>query len=399
MFHLPHDRILALQSVAIDAGLADRATLDLLLAGLPPRYVATLPSGGSPAVRFGLVLNELNKTPPLLDGTFPLEVWLHAAIAHLGTHPASLEFRAALRALTGRRAPAIVGSPPSPPPAAAPLHVAVATRAEGPRLVALQAAYASGNLVVFAGADLSAAAGLPTLSALAAGLLSRLRAEKKPEEAIGEVEDLLRKGRLVDALSAVKLALGRQEFDIAVGRACDDKGRDVPEVARAIASLAPRLRAVITTNLDRFLERAFGGDWEAITAATGDLAQRRHYIFKIHGTLSDRSTWVFSRDQYDAAVFGPPQARDAFSALFRACPLLFVGCGLQDDDLDHTFARVRALSGGQPPAHYALVPAGVAPFKRKQLEDAGLRLIQYDDPDGKHAEVARILRSLEASGS
>jgi len=268
----------------------------------------------------------------------------------------------------------------------------------GPRLTDLHAAYATGNLIVYGGAGISAAAGLPTWPALAANLLTRLRTENASPDAIAEVDDLLKRGHLIDALSAIKHALGAPEFDLAVEKACNDKPHPIPEVAQAIATLEPKLRAVLTTNLDHFLERAFAGAWPALTRPPGDLASRRGYILKFHGTLFDRSTWVFSRDQYDRATFASPTTRDTLAALFRTCPILFVGCGLADDDLDQTFAAIRALSGDQPPVHFALVAANsMPPFRRKKLETAGLRLIEYDNADGRHAELPRTLRTLAAA--
>ena len=109
------------------------------------------------------------------------------------------------------------------------------------------------------------------------------------------------------------------------------------------------------------------------TRATGDIAARRQYILKLHGTVAERDTWVFSREQYDHHSFASPLMKGAFEALLRTCPVLFVGCGLADDDLDQTFGAVRALSGDPPPVHFALVPAGVAPFRRKKIEAAGVR--------------------------
>lgn len=265
---------------------------------------------------------------------------------------------------------------------------------DSPLLADLRAAYATGNLIVFAGAGISVAAGLPTWPELARQVLGLVRAAGASDDAVAEVEHLVKLGRLVDALSAAKEALGGHELEIAIEKAVDDTGRPPPEVVAAIAALAPRLRAVVTTNLDRFLERAFGGEWEHFTTPAGDLAQRRGYILKLHGTRGDRSSWVFTRRQYDRALFGRPELRATFEALFRTCPILFVGCGLADDDLDQTFAAIRALSGEQPPTHFAIVPDPVPPFRRKMLEQAGLRLLRYANVDGAHAEVPALLRSL-----
>ena len=254
----------------------------------------------------------------------------------------------------------------------------------------LRDAYATGDLVVFAGAGVPAAAGLPTWPTLAQGLRNRLHTDGKPPELIGEVDELIQRRQLIDALSAIKHALGAHEFDLAVEKAVDDHALPVPDVATAIAELEPRLRAVVTTNLDRFLERAFAGNWDALTNPPGDLVQRRRYILKLHGTRIDRGTWVFTREQYDQATFGWQQHRAIFEALFHAHPILFVGYGLTDDDFDQTLASTRALAGASPPRHFALLLRPVSPYRRTKLEKAGLRLLEYDN----HGEVPGILRSL-----
>lgn len=251
-------------------------------------------------------------------------------------------------------------------------------------------AYAGGDLVVFVGAGISAAAGLLSWRQLTQEFLDRLRGEGKAPSVVDEVDELIRGRQFIDALSAIKQALGAHEFNLAVEKAVDDSALQVPDVARAIAELEPKLRAVITTNLDRFLERAFGGNWDALCAPTGDLVQRRRYILKLHGTRNDRSTWVFTREQYDHSTFGWPLHRSTFEAHFRAHPVLFVGYGLTDDDFDMTLAATRALAGAQPPQHFALLPAPVPPFRRTKLENAGLRLLEYDG----HADVPGILRSI-----
>ncbi|WP_437975766.1 SIR2 family protein [Sorangium sp. So ce295] len=254
----------------------------------------------------------------------------------------------------------------------------------------LRAAYSTGNLVVFVGAGVPAAAGLDDWPRLAKRLRRRLQSEGKPQQVLAEVGDLIRKGQLVDALSAAKLALGEHEFNLAVENAVDDSKLVVPDVAAAIAELRPKLRAVITTNLDSIMERAFLGAWPTLTAPTGDLAQRREYILKLHGTRLDRSTWVFTRDQYDQATFGRPQHRAIFEAIFRAYPILFVGYGLIDDDLEQTLGATRALAGGQPPQHFALLRDPLPPHRRKKLDDAGVRLLVYDN----HTDVPVLLRAI-----
>lgn len=254
----------------------------------------------------------------------------------------------------------------------------------------LRVAYATGDLVIFAGAGIAAAGGLPTWPKLALDLRDRLQREGKPADVLGEVDELIKQRQFIDGLSAVKHALGAPEFDLAVEKALDDSTFPVPDVAKAIAKLEPKLRAVLTTNLDRFLERAFAGNWDALTDPPSNLGHRTRYILKLHGTRIDRRTWVFTREQYDQATFGWSQQRSVFEALFRSHPILFVGYGLADDDFDQTLSATRALAGPNPPHHFALLPAPVGPYRRSKLEKAGLRLLVYDD----HADVPRILNSI-----
>ncbi len=104
---------------------------------------------------------------------------------------------------------------------------------------------------------------------------------------------------------------------------------------------------------------------------------------------------VFTRSQYDRVIWADPLFRTTFSALFLACPILFVGFGLVDDNFESLFAQIRALAGDQPPRHFALMPKGALPsFRRTRVEQAGVRVIEYPNLDGKHSDVARILEWL-----
>ena len=255
----------------------------------------------------------------------------------------------------------------------------------------LRGAFERGQLVIFAGAGVSAAGGLPLWPALAADLVERVRRSGKVDAA-EEAEQSLKRGRLVEALSAAQHALGAVTFGDAVAKSVDDRGKTVPEVARAIAGLRDKLQGVVTTNLDRFLERAGEGEWLETIRPVGDLAQQRGFLWKAHGTVQDRATWVFARAAYDRVMFGDPQYKATFGALYKARTFLFVGCGLSDDDLDLHLGEARALSGEQPPMHFALLEGPILSYRRKTLEDAGIRILAY--PRGQHDQVTSVLRML-----
>src|SRR5262249_3594751 len=115
---------------------------------------------------------------------------------------------------------------------------------------------------------------------------------------------------------------------------------------------------------------------------------------------TDRPTWIFTREEYERAVYADPKLLAPFSAFFHACPLLFVGYGPGDDDFRQVLSRVRALAGTQPPPRFVLAEAeALTPERRSKLEKAGVRVIAYPNPEGNHAEALKIIKALVASAS
>lgn len=81
-----------LHAAAIELGLYR----DALLAGLPRRFTAQLPTAPSPSAQFLMDLSNLNSTGSLTGGTVPLRVWLQSACALASTRPEALLFESAL---------------------------------------------------------------------------------------------------------------------------------------------------------------------------------------------------------------------------------------------------------------------------------------------------------------
>jgi hypothetical protein len=270
-----------------------------------------------------------------------------------------------------------------------------------PALGEIEEAYRAGKLVLVVGAGLSTAAKLPSPARLvelvAAYTTEReeaaAKAEKRPVDApmLAEIADLIEKAKRIDALSACKLALGSPDFCTFVERQINDVSVDLdelPPLAFAIAALRPSLRAVLTTNLDRLLDRAFVGAWQEFSRATGDIAQRKQFILKLHGALGDRATWVLTRDEHERALHLDRHLQTALGALFNACTLLFVGFDIAGEDFDQLLGRVTACAGTQPPRHFALVPDGmVGSYGKSRLGDTGVRLVHYADSRQRSARA------------
>ncbi|WP_437733613.1 SIR2 family protein [Sorangium sp. So ce1335] len=267
-----------------------------------------------------------------------------------------------------------------------------AVDASDPLIEVIREAYEARSLVIFAGSGVTAAAGLPAPGALAAAMSQRARGRGAEPELIAEIDQLIEQRRLFDAFSALQIALGPVEFAREISVRWSDDSAPVPGIARAIAALSPRLRAVLSTNLNKLFERAFRGHWDVYYQPTGDMASRSRYLFKLHGTLAVQSTWVVTREHrerllHDALV------QEAVAALLSSFPVLVVGCDLATDH-DGVLERLRARAGAGAPARFAVVPRTMSSYQRSELQRAGLQLLYFDP--GAEDEVGAVTALLHA---
>jgi len=105
------------------------------------------------------------------------------------------------------------------------------------------------------------------------------------------------------------------------------------------------IKAVLTTNYDNLMERAFikhdkdpvkiiydrRGDQEQIKT---EPTQNSPLVYKLHGSLDDIDSMVITEDNYIdfliSLIQGNPKVPDLISTMFRTCSILFIGYGLKD---------------------------------------------------------------------
>jgi hypothetical protein len=264
-----------------------------------------------------------------------------------------------------------------------------------PALREIEEAYTGGRLVLVVGPALPAAAGLSSHGEVLKLLLDRARKSKAWEEAaLGELAALVEKEKLPEAFSAAKGLLGPVYGDV-IEKALGGGERPVPPLGRAVAALEPKLSAVLTVNVDRFLERAFAGEWPVFVQAPGDLGRRRRFILKLRGTIEQQASWVLTQEELGREMMADTRNEAAFSALFMGRCLLFAGCDLGDPAIKGFLDRMAMLVAGQAPRHFALAPrASVGPYQRGALEKAGVVVV-----DCEAGEEAAALERLARPGA
>jgi hypothetical protein len=101
---------------------------------------------------------------------------------------------------------------------------------DDPALAEVRALYRAGDLVLFVGAGVSAAAGLPSWGGLVGQLVARANAHGV---AVDEIEGLVGKERFIDAMAAAESAVAGTELVAVVKEALDDRRRVVVAAQRA----------------------------------------------------------------------------------------------------------------------------------------------------------------------
>lgn len=106
MQYLQHDRLLDINTEAVDLGLHMRR--EELLGGLSNAYVAGLPTKADPAGQLLSDLIEMNKTPFIADNVVPLYRWLRNAAYALSVRPDKRDyFRGLADEVINQRAAAV----------------------------------------------------------------------------------------------------------------------------------------------------------------------------------------------------------------------------------------------------------------------------------------------------
>jgi hypothetical protein len=248
-------------------------------------------------------------------------------------------------------------------------------------------------LIVYVGAELSRAAGLPSRRELARSLLDALP-DETPVRRRRELAALAESDDLADAFTEFERELSPARMARELERVLRDDGIDPPALAQALASLGARVQGIVTPNLDRLLERAFASRLVPHTRPSMGLLQRDNWLLKLNGTLPERSSWVFTREQRARVRQRDPAYAQVLRALLIGKPMLFVGATLDDSVFDDAVAYVRDLSDGAPPKHWALLPRdGFGPSARAKLDDAGIAAITYTTEDEALGWLASLARS------
>lgn len=258
----------------------------------------------------------------------------------------------------------------------------------------------SGECVLFAGAGLSARAGVPTWTNFLFDLL-----------------EYAQKNGVIDASAAKSLAaaLNEGERDAAADGIVQMFGdhRDLLQSflqhyfqgPGPIASAHKLLQqipfaSVITTNYDRLLEEAFPtyAREGLLTPKEAELlldalSQKRHFILKLWGMVERMETLIFAPIEYREALSSNISFSKFMEGIFFSRTFFFIGMGLEGI---HDFLSGFVFRGISPRKHFALVAVTGSAWKaRAELLQRryNIEVIPFPETD-TYPEVETFLENL-----
>lgn len=166
-----------------------------------------------------------------------------------------------------------------------------------------------------------------------------------------------------------------------------------------------RQRLILTTNFDKLIEAAWAqslppGSRSFKVISNVDEKVFRSlkdyetpYLVKIHGSVDNTSSLVFSRSEYIKLAFGNSRYSAFLDAVLLNYTILFVGFSM-DDPAVSSLMEMYALNYPSSRPHYILVPEGgknnIAEINKKLRK---LSMIKYDASDN-HSKLPDLIDRL-----
>jgi len=244
--------------------------------------------------------------------------------------------------------------------------------------------------VLFAGAGLSAAAGLPGWKDLLRKIAESVT--DAPHERRDEIGALLDGDQLLHAASLLRETMGADAFNAGLASAL---GGGEPSPLHLQLQRIP-WRLIVTTNFDDLIERTFP-EWPSVTHRDAHeiarlLSDGRPFVLKAHGDIHRPETIVLGRGDFAKMVWGREDFQRTMSAILLTSPVIFAGYSHADEDFDLLMLEHVELFGTEGARRYAFMRVRTA-AERAQIEilrRKAIQLLAYRE----HEEVPAALESL-----
>ena len=263
------------------------------------------------------------------------------------------------------------------------------------------------GIVFWTGSGLSVQAGLPTWAELKKELLKDLRDRIENNDDVESKDKDLRALRSIEqdqnnwrSFERLKNQMGNTSYRTRIRRIFNSSSIEPPQIYERIWGLRPH--GMLTLNIDRLATKAYQYADTSKTLVTEfvgrEVASYTHvlksphpFLCNLHGTVEDQSSWVFTAPELNRI-----KADSGYQNFIRAClsakTIVFVGISADDIAVGGFLEDLSSL-GIDVGEHYWFTHRRDRETSR-WAEKHGVRLINYQAPNGEHGDLLEAMEDL-----
>ena len=217
------------------------------------------------------------------------------------------------------------------------------------------------------------------------------------------IEQLLSQKDLLSACEVIIAKIGTAEFNNVAQDAFRRPGFKPASIHETIYNLDARL--VITPNVDKIYEQYA----QATSCGTIVVKKQTEHdisnfirstdrvILKAHGSIDAPNEMIFSKYQYNEARYKYSGFYKLLDSLALTHTYVFIGCGLNDPDIRLTLENYNFGFPGCKPHYFVAADTAMNPdLEQSLLKNCNLKVIKYDNSDGKYEKLLPALNDLVA---
>ena len=231
---------------------------------------------------------------------------------------------------------------------------------------------------------------------------------KHQKRAIGdskvEIEALLDQRKYLYACELIVDLIGEHAF----GEEVQDEFRrskySSADIHKTIYGLDSKL--VITPNIDKIYDGCALHESDNSVVVKNyydaDLAKylrtNDYVIIKAHGTSDETSKMIFTHQQYSKARCQYASFYKLLDALVLTHTFIFLGCGIDDPDIELTLENTNFFYEGCP-THFFVTPSNAISNNMQKVlkKNRNVTVVPYENSSGDHLELAEGLKELKES--
>ena len=216
-----------------------------------------------------------------------------------------------------------------------------------------------------------------------------------------ETRDLIRKNKYLVACELIVDIIGQNEFGEEVQEEFRRPKYLPSDIHKTIYSLDSKI--VITPNVDKIYDEC------ATTESHSSVVVKKYYdpdlakylrtndylIIKAHGTVDETSKMIFTHKQYSKARCEYASFYKLMDSLILTHTFVFLGCGIDDPDVELTLENANFFYEGCPPHYFIAAKDSLSDNMQKVLlTNRNLEVITYENTSGTHSELLDNLMKL-----